>query len=106
MPAGINGVGLGPGPLAPVPPRAQAQRGSPAAEPAQSFGEALRQAIEQLPKLQEEADAAARELATGGEIELHDAMLALEKASLGFQLALTVRNKVVEAYQEVMRTQV
>lgn len=104
MPAGVNGVGAGSGPLAPVPPRAQ--RASPATEPAQSFGEALRQAIEQLPKLQEEADAAARELATGGEIELHDAMLALEKASLGFQLALTVRNKVVEAYQEVMRTQI
>jgi flagellar hook-basal body complex protein FliE len=104
MPAGVSGIGAGPGLLAPVPPRAQ--RVSLAAEPAQSFGEALRQAIEQLPKLQEEADAAARELATGGEIELHDAMLALEKASLGFQLALTVRNKVVEAYQEVMRTQI
>lgn len=104
MPAGINGVGQGPGPLAPVPPRAGPA--APASEPAQSFGAALRQAIEQLPKLQEEADAAARELATGGEIELHDAMLALEQASLGFQLALTVRNKVVEAYQEVMRTQV
>jgi|DewCreStandDraft_2_1066082.scaffolds.fasta_scaffold00026_195 flagellar hook-basal body complex protein FliE len=103
MPAGINGLGKGPGPVSPVPPRAQPA--SAHTEPALSFGAALRQAIEQLPKLQQDADAAARELATGGEIELHDAMLALEQASLGFQLALTIRNKVVEAYQEVMRTQ-
>lgn len=41
-----------------------------------------------------------------GEIEIHDAMLISEKASLALQLTLAIRSKVIEAYQEVMRMQV
>jgi len=37
---------------------------------------------------------------------LHDTMLALEKADLSFRLMMQVRNKIVEAYQEVIRMQV
>jgi flagellar hook-basal body complex protein FliE len=39
-------------------------------------------------------------------VEYHDVMIAMEKASVGFQLTLAVRNKLLEAYQEINRMQV
>ena len=45
-------------------------------------------------------------MAAGDPIDLHEVMLARETASLQFQLAVQVRNKLVEAYQDVMRMQV
>ena len=70
-----------------------------------SFAQTLGQVLDQLQQLQAAADASALQLATGGEVELHDVMLALEKANLGFQLSIQVRNKLIEAYQEIMRMQ-
>ena len=71
-----------------------------------SFGEMLNGAVRQLERLQGNADAAMLKMATGQPVELHEAMLAVEQANLGFQVALQVRSKIIEAYQEVMRTQV
>ncbi len=80
-----------------------------AAEPAaggSSFGEVLKDSLAKVDKLQHEADRAIRDLATGGTATLHDTMLAMEKAELSFRLMMQVRNKIVEAYQEVLRMQV
>jgi flagellar hook-basal body complex protein FliE len=71
-----------------------------------SFGELVRDALEQLNRLQVEANQAATGLVAGEPVDLHDVIIAIEKANLGFQLALQVRNKLVEAYQEIMRMQV
>lgn len=46
-----------------------------------------------------------RQLATGETSNIHHVMLALEKAKVSFELVTAVRNKVLEAYQEVMRMQ-
>lgn len=54
----------------------------------------------------ESADRALQEFAVGETRSIHHVMLSLEKARLSFQLAVQVRNKVLEAYQEVMRMQV
>lgn len=70
------------------------------------FGKALTSAIEGLNQVQNEADDKSVQLAAGNPIDLHEVMLARETASLDFQLALQVRNKLVEAYQDVMRMQV
>ncbi len=43
---------------------------------------------------------------TGQPVEYHDLMIAVEKAGLAMNLTMTVRNKVLESYQEIMRTQV
>jgi flagellar hook-basal body complex protein FliE len=72
----------------------------------EGFGKALTEAISSLDKLQQEADAGSLQLAAGEPVELHDVMLAQERASLSFELAVQVRNKLVEAYQEIMRMQV
>jgi flagellar hook-basal body complex protein FliE len=79
---------------------------TPARPAAEDFGKALAEALEGLSRLQQEADARALQLAAGEPVELHEVMLAQDRASLGLQLAVQVRNKLVEAYQEIMRLQV
>lgn len=68
-----------------------------------SFSEYLRQAIKEVDDLQKQADKAAMGVITGEVTDLHQAVLAAEKAMLSLQLTLQVRNKVLEAYQEIMR---
>ncbi|MBI5947938.1 MAG: flagellar hook-basal body complex protein FliE [Chloroflexi bacterium] len=84
---------------------ALAQTGSVAAKPAAGFAGMLGQALGQLQSISNNADAKVQALATGQDVELHDVMLALESESLAMNLVTQVRNKAVEAYQEVFRMQ-
>lgn len=77
-----------------------------ATKPALDFGEMLGRAVGELDALQKQSDDLAMRLADGQAVDLHDVVLATEEASLAFQLAIQVRNRVVEAYQEIMRMQV
>ena len=70
------------------------------------FGSLLGNAIGTISEMQKAADAAAQAFAVGDNIDLHDVMIAQEQSSIAFQLGMQVRNKVVEAYQDVMRMQV
>jgi flagellar hook-basal body complex protein FliE len=70
------------------------------------FGKALGEALSQLDGLQRQADAQSAQLASGEPVELHEVMLAQDRASLSMQLAVQVRNKLTEAYQDIMRMQV
>lgn len=72
----------------------------------QSFSKLLLDSLEKVNALQLEADRAAVDLAVGRAENLHQVMLAGEKAQLALQLTLAVRNKVVEAYQELSRMQI
>lgn len=71
-----------------------------------SFGTVLAESLAQVNSLQQQADRAIQDLAAGGSASLHETMLALDKADLSFRLMMEVRNKIVEAYQEVLRMQV
>ena len=71
-----------------------------------SFATVLQQSLERVDGLQHEADAAARAFALGQAPSVHDTMITMEKADLSLRLTTKVRNKVVEAYQEIMRMQV
>jgi flagellar hook-basal body complex protein FliE len=73
---------------------------------ADGFAKTLGDAFGQLQQLQNQSDQLSMQLAAGQPVDLHDVVIASEETSLGFQLAVQVRNKVVEAYQEVMRMQV
>ncbi len=75
---------------------------APAARPGGSFTEALGQALGQVEALQQAGDAQAT-AAANGQGNLHEVALALEKADISMRVATKVRNKLVEAYQEVMR---
>lgn len=66
-----------------------------------SFGNILKDQLQQINNLQAQADDAKQTFAVGGDIELHNVMLAAEKADLSMQLAMQVRNKIVAAYQEI-----
>lgn len=71
-----------------------------------SFEGLLGQAVQNLSQVQERADSLAVNLATGQETNLVDAVLAMEETSLSYKLAIQVRNKVLEAYHDVMRMQI
>ena len=70
-----------------------------------SFAETLGGALQKVDNMQMEADAQAEKVALGGG-NLHEMSLALEKADVSMRLAMKVRNKLVEAYQEIMRMSV
>jgi flagellar hook-basal body complex protein FliE len=70
-----------------------------------SFSDVLANAIEQVNIDQVQADQMTTALAAGKAPDLHSVMIAAEKATLSFQLAVQIRNKAVEAYQEIMRMQ-
>jgi flagellar hook-basal body complex protein FliE len=67
-----------------------------------SFADTLGQAIESVDKVQLEADSQAAKVANGGG-NLHEMSLALEKADVTMRLAVKVRNKLLDAYNEIMK---
>lgn len=77
---------------------------STAASPAQKaeFADRLGEAIAKVDAMQVDADENAKRLGAG-EGNLHETMLALEKADVAMRVAMKVRNKILDAYNEVMR---
>lgn len=83
------------------------QPASTVARPATTdFKSFVTSALEEVSRLQTSADEAAVRLATGEARDLHEVMIMTEQANLALQLTLQVRNKVLDAYQEIMRMQV
>ena len=77
---------------------------APAAAPA-PFADLLTDAVGQVNRLEDQATAAITGLMTGTGVDVHQAMIATQKASMAFELALAVRNKAVQAYQQVVGMQ-
>ncbi len=73
---------------------------------ADSFGSTVKNAVESLEKGQQAANQEIAKAGTGESPDLHRTIIALQTADLTFQFALQVRNKVVNAYEEIMRMQV
>jgi len=71
-----------------------------------AFADILRNSISKTNELQKEASNAVGALASGEKIDIHNAMIAAEKADVSFRLMMEVRNKIVEAYHEITRMQV
>jgi flagellar hook-basal body complex protein FliE len=69
------------------------------------FSDLLTDAVGQVNQLEEQAHATVSGLMTGSGVDVHQAMIATEKASMAFELALAVRNKAVQAYQQVIGMQ-
>ena len=70
------------------------------------FNSHLKNALGEVNDLQQKADQAIQQLVGEGKGDLQETMIALEKADVSFRLMMQIRNKVLEAYQEVMRMQV
>jgi flagellar hook-basal body complex protein FliE len=71
-----------------------------------SFGSVVKDAVQSLDKSQKGAEQEMARAVTGESPDLHRTIIALQSADLGFQFALQVRNKVIGAYEEIMRMQV
>ena len=69
------------------------------------FMRALGDAFERVDSLQGEADQKVNDLLAGRGVDVHSALIAVEKADISFQLMMQVRNKIVSAYQEISRMQ-
>ena len=72
-------------------------------EAQQSFGSFLKAAINDTNKQQIESDVMTQKLVMGENVQLHEVMIAAQKASISLNATMEVRNKVVEAYQEIIR---
>jgi flagellar hook-basal body complex protein FliE len=75
-------------------------------DPAGSFGSVLGRMVNEVNQSQLQAQDAIHSLQSGGNVSLHQAVIAMEEASISFQLMVEVRNRLLESYQEVMRMQV
>jgi flagellar hook-basal body complex protein FliE len=71
-----------------------------------SFGSVVRNAVESLDRSQKGAETEIARAVAGESPDLHRTIVALQSADLSFQLALQVRNKLIGAYDEIMRMQV
>ena len=83
--------------------KAAVATGSSAA--ATPFSDLLTDAVGQVDQLEQQAHTAVAGLMTGSGVDVHQAMIATQKASMAFELALAVRNKAVQAYQQVIGMQ-
>ncbi|MGI6711717.1 MAG: flagellar hook-basal body complex protein FliE [Bacillota bacterium] len=72
----------------------------------ESFSEKLSNLLQNVEEAQESADELTAKLITGDVENVHQVMAAAEQAKLMLQLTVQVRNKIVDAYQEIMRMQV
>lgn len=80
--------------------------GNGAAKVGADFSQFLADALKEVDALQKNADVASVGLATGQIQDLHTAMVALEKANLSLSMTVEVRNKVLDAYHEIVRMQI
>ncbi len=71
-----------------------------------SFADMLTGLVGEVDNQQKAADAAVQEVHAGGAKNLHEAMIAMEQADISIRFMVQVRNKAMEAYQEIMRMQV
>jgi flagellar hook-basal body complex protein FliE len=98
--ANIHGIN----PIAPVPSIGGLEKTAPATG-GKEFGALFNEAIEQVEQYRVKAEEAANGFMRGDTEEIHQVILAGQRAEIAFETFLQVRNKVVQAYQEVMRMQ-
>jgi len=101
---GVEGIGLRPGLIEPT----QLRPAKPASDPVvgKSFQNVLSETIGEVQRLQNEADTTIKKLVSGEIKDVTETMVAVERADVAFQTMMTVRTKIVAAYDEIMRMQV
>ena len=72
----------------------------------QQFADVLKEAIANVNEQQNTSDMMTQKLISGGDVDLYEVMVAAQKASITLNTTIEIRNKAVEAYQEIMRMSV
>ena len=93
--------------ISPIAPPAPIQIDSPLGGSSSTgqFRDILKSAIDQVENSSSQADQSVNQFLSGEGDDLHSTIMSVQRADLEFQLAMQVKNKVVSAYQEVMRMQ-
>ena len=81
-------------------------KGKSNASEGSGFADVLKQSLNEVNETQKTADKAMSDLATGSVKDLHQAALAIDKAEINMKLMLEIRNKALNAYKEISRTQI
>ncbi|MCC5926865.1 MAG: flagellar hook-basal body complex protein FliE [Bacteroidetes bacterium] len=101
---GINGgpqrIDMGPERMGPLGPRVSGVSGG------ESFGSMVNRAIQSVDASMKEADKSGQDFIAGRTDNVHDVMINMQRAQLSFQMLVEVRNKAIEAYQELSRMQI
>lgn len=82
---------------------------SPTQKPQQAgggFGDMLKQAVGKVNEAQNQADFSVQRAISGQETDVHRVMIAQEEAAMTFELLMEVRNKLMDAYQQIMQMQI
>ena len=92
-----------PGGIQPSIPAINAQQSgiAKADDPTSSFKNLLLESLEHVNSMQHDADSAVQQLMTGGEVDPAEVLTSIQKADMTFRMMLQIRNKLVQAYQEV-----
>jgi flagellar hook-basal body complex protein FliE len=85
----------------PAPPALAAPQVGPEAAGGQAFRNILLEALDQVNTMQSQANEAVEQLVTGGDVNPAEVLTTLQKADMSFRLMLQIRNKLVQAFQEV-----
>lgn len=80
--------------------KAEAAQGGP------SFKDFLLQSIQEVNSMQQQADQAVEKLATGGDVSAAEVLTAVQKADIAFRMMIQVRNKMVDAFNEVQNLRI
>lgn len=94
------------GGVSPIRPAAPKGPEGPGAEPSASFKDVLMKHIDQVNRLQQDAELAIEDLASGKRDDMDAVLMAKQKADIAFQMLLQVRNKMMDAYEEVKQIRV
>ena len=79
---------------------------STATDNAHTFSAALRDSVDKVNQYQVESDTAVKELVAGRSKNIHETLLTIERADASLKMMMQVRNKILDAYREIMRMQV
>lgn len=82
--------------------RAEGFQANPVQQPSSDFTTVMKSAIDHVSATQKTAGEMTKAFETGKDVEIADVMVSLQKANIEFQATVQVRNKMVEAYQQIM----
>ncbi len=97
----------GPQGVSPLKPGATGQRaGGPGEAGGASFKDALMKQLDQVNRLQQDAEIAIEDIASGKRDDMDNVLIAKQKADIAFQMLLQVRNQMMDAYEEIKQIRV
>lgn len=95
-----------PRPVAPLAPSPPGRTAGPAATPGGDFATLIKEQLQKVSQMQSEADVNVQKLLTGQTQNLTEVFTAARKAEVAFSLLMEIRNKLVDAYQELKNMRV